>query len=487
MRSLSCVVSRGSQSECSKQLLSTGVMGDPVMSIEMCLALTSRREWLQWKRLKAKKLAEEPKETGPKRAQNLVMTLQRPVKIDLDRLEPPPGLEHFCPAETAPPAAALLQPDEPRLADTPRARGRTAVATAGVQASTPQERSAVTTRPRGGAERMVQQPQQVQQQIIALPADPPQQPQPLELEIAVTQASGGTHPSASQAFAAPQGNLALLSREMLRLDRLRDEGNKVTHAKARQWSWQCVSELDRFRNDVLDISHDDRFDWRCYVAFRTDAVAVIGNGIVKFEFRYFPNKIGNEHFVTGDFVAHRLDGTCVRLHPSEPSFLGRDREATPMYGRLEEWLPLAGVKAYGPKGDGEPAYVRMMESRMPCLNAYRPHISEDDPKGNLEARAFLQRQFEEWAADPCRGRFRRTVSQSEWNCIDYFINSCAADATLHDGGVVLCGIALTLATHAWLGAPCFIALTANGTRFHLIPAAHTADYFRLDWEHVEHD
>ena len=223
------------------------------------------------------------------------------------------------------------------------------------------------------------------------------------------------------------------------------------------------------------------------MAFRTDAVAVIGDGIVKFEFRYFPNKIGNENFVTGDFVAHRLGGTCVRLHPLEPSFLGRDREAMPMYGRLEEWLPLAGVKAYGPKRDGEPAYVRMMESRMPCLNAFRPHISEDGPKGNLEARVFLQRQFEEWAADQCLGRFRRTVSQSEWNCIDYFINSCAADATLHDGGVVMCGIALTLATHAWPGAPCFIALTANGTRFHLIPAAHTADYFRLDWEHVEHD
>ena len=275
---------------------------------------------------------------------------------------------------------------------------------------------------------MVQQPQQVQQQIIALPADPPQQPQPLELEIAVTQASGGTHPSASQAFAAPQGNLALLSREMLLLARFRDEGHKVTHAKARRWSWQCVSDLDRLRSDFLDVSHDHRFDWRCYVAFRTDAVAVIGNGIVKFEFRYFPNKIGNENFVTGDFVAHRLDGTCVHLHPLEPSFLGRDREAMPMYGRLEEWLPLAGVKAYGPKRDGEPAYVRMTESSMPCLNAYRPHISEDDPKGNLEARAFLQRQFEEWAADPCRGRFRRTVSQSEWNCIEYFINSCAAYA-----------------------------------------------------------
>jgi hypothetical protein len=51
----------------------------------------------------------------------------------------------------------------------------------------------------------------------------------------------------------------------------------------------------------------------------------------------------------------------------------------------------------------------------------------------------------------------------------------------------MCGIALTLATHAWLDVPCFIAQTANGTRFHLIPALNKPDYFRHDWLNIGDD
>jgi hypothetical protein len=330
---------------------------------------------------------------------------------------------------------------------------------------------------------MVQQPQQVQQQIIALPADPPQQPQPLELEIAVTQASGRTHRPASQAFAAPQGNLALLSREMLLLARFRDEGHKVTHAKARRWSRQCVSELNRLRHNVLDISFDACFDWRCDVAFRRDAVSVIGEGIVKFDFRKFHVQIADEHFSRGDFVAHRLDGSCVRLHPLEKTWLGTDDEAIPIYGHLADWKPLAVVASHGPVWHGENEYVQAVASPMPVRQA----LGSNDRYRNGRAREFLQRQWDEWATDPRRRPFRREVFRSEWDCASYFLNSCAADVTLHDGGLVMCGIALTLATHAWPDVPCFIAQTANRTRFHLIPALNKPDYFRLDLLNIGDD
>ena len=89
----------------------------------------------------------------------------------------------------------------------------------------------------------------------------------------------------------------------------------MTHTTAHKWSRQCVWELNRRGHNVLDISCDARFDWKCYVAFRRDAAAVVGEGIVKFDFRKFHAEISKDHYSRGDFVAHRLDGTCVRLHP----------------------------------------------------------------------------------------------------------------------------------------------------------------------------
>ena len=38
-----------------------------------------------------------------------------------------------------------------------------------------------------------------------------------------------------------------------------------------------------------------------------------------------------------DFVVHRVDGTCVRLHPSQGA------EALPVIGHLEPWLVQAGT------------------------------------------------------------------------------------------------------------------------------------------------
>ena len=38
-----------------------------------------------------------------------------------------------------------------------------------------------------------------------------------------------------------------------------------------------------------------------------------------------------------DFVVHRVDGTCVRLHPSQGA------EAQPVIGHLEPWLVQAGT------------------------------------------------------------------------------------------------------------------------------------------------
>ena len=74
---------------------------------------------------------------------------------------------------------------------------------------------------------------------------------------------------------------------------------------------------------------------------------IIGMGVICFEARYLdalePNRrkmnlpgpgghdglLGQRRF---DFVVHRVDGTCVRLHPS-----GR-REAKPVVGDVDDWM-----------------------------------------------------------------------------------------------------------------------------------------------------
>ena len=84
-----------------------------------------------------------------------------------------------------------------------------------------------------------------------------------------------------------------------------------------------------------DLSDGQTFDWQAYVTSRPDYEEIIGQGIWKFECRFVNARDPNwkvlpvEHRF--DFVAHRVDGSAVRLHP-EQSYHGK---AT--YGDINDW------------------------------------------------------------------------------------------------------------------------------------------------------
>ena len=113
------------------------------------------------------------------------------------------------------------------------------------------------------------------------------------------------------------------------------------------WAGQWLSELREAcatNGDELVSLVDVDKPWRGYLAAHAHARVIIGTGVIWFEARFLdafePDRklhlpgpagwptLGKRRF---DFVVHRLDGTCVRLHPS-----GR-HEAKPVVGDVDHW------------------------------------------------------------------------------------------------------------------------------------------------------
>ena len=97
-----------------------------------------------------------------------------------------------------------------------------------------------------------------------------------------------------------------------------------------------AGHLSGFTEECIEISSaasQGEFDWKGYVANRSveQLRLVVGSGITIFEARFLASIDKNMKQNRFDFVAHRRDGSCVRLHPS-----GR-KDALPVYGNLQDW------------------------------------------------------------------------------------------------------------------------------------------------------
>ena len=90
--------------------------------------------------------------------------------------------------------------------------------------------------------------------------------------------------------------------------------------------------------EIRDLTNEE--GWRNYLACHPYAREIIGEGVAGFDARFLnalepnrdklnlPGNFGQHRF---DFVVHRVDGTAVRLHPSEK------QDGKPVFGRLEDW------------------------------------------------------------------------------------------------------------------------------------------------------
>ena len=97
-----------------------------------------------------------------------------------------------------------------------------------------------------------------------------------------------------------------------------------------------------------DLSDGGAFDWQAYVTSRPDHAQVIGAGIWKFECRFLAARDPNAKILPApqrfDFIAHRVDGSAVRMHPESRKH-GKATE-----GHLDDWalVPGDGALPAGP-------------------------------------------------------------------------------------------------------------------------------------------
>ena len=134
--------------------------------------------------------------------------------------------------------------------------------------------------------------------------------------------------------------------------------------EAHRWLQHVREQCARARQEVADLTHGlpdfvpplpraPALDWKRYVASHPQGWEIVGPGVVKFEARFvnspepnarqlaLPAPYGQFRF---DFCVHRVDGTCVRLHPSQ------NRDAAPVVGTLASWLleACASTPSYTP-------------------------------------------------------------------------------------------------------------------------------------------
>ena len=135
--------------------------------------------------------------------------------------------------------------------------------------------------------------------------------------------------------------------------RLRGSGmRKEAHrwlAHLRQWcahkGLEVIDITDGLPDGVPVFDHAPTpvFDWKRYVRSLPHALTLVGDGVTRFEGRFLnsPEPNARKLLLPEPYrglrfdvviVMHRMDGMCVRLHPSHNS------EAQPVIGLLEPWL-----------------------------------------------------------------------------------------------------------------------------------------------------
>ena len=149
---------------------------------------------------------------------------------------------------------------------------------------------------------------------------------------------------------------------------------------------------------------DGLFDWRAYVSCHPMAIDIIGEGIVKFEGRFLKSKEPHASKLVHhgelaahrfDFIAHRRDGSAIRMHP------GSSKDAALVRGFLYEWCLHATTgddRASTPGG----SYAAIAKAA-PLIYE---HLNQVDVMGNKDAtvRAMELRGPEEnvlatWSVD----------------------------------------------------------------------------------------
>lgn len=207
-----------------------------------------------------------------------------------------------------------------------------------------------------------------------------------------------THPPSASSVAAAAARVLLTPAEASELASRSD--TRVSRMRAHTFLKQAREELEASGREQRDLSDGQAFDWRGYVAGHPARDTIVGVGVCGFEVALLgvsePNhtKTPGEHGFRCDFVAHRVDGTSARMHPSQK------QEAKVVLGDRRLWaLP----------GDGGLWAIPAAPASTRCPTGAFQGFSQSD--------TFTPRQFSVFVAEvlarenPVQRPYRREVTQ----------------------------------------------------------------------------
>ncbi len=141
----------------------------------------------------------------------------------------------------------------------------------------------------------------------------------------------------------------------------------IGHKKANAWlkAERAAATPDQF----VDLT--EKYDWPAYIAHHAEAERIIGSGVCRFGFLLMSDVRDpsvKEEGPRGDFIVLRSDNTAVRLHPHGGGG-SKKKEAQPIFGLLQHWLPRAGPPSLDAGAGADPHIVtRALAAAVPVID-----------------------------------------------------------------------------------------------------------------------
>jgi hypothetical protein len=215
--------------------------------------------------------------------------------------------------------------------------------------------------------------------------------------------------------------------------------HKLLHSMraARTLPGPTPAEPQGYTEETVDMTEDQDFDWRGYVANRKSEALLrelVGEGITRFEMRFLTlawDTNLNQHRC--DFVAHRVDNTCVRFHPSASG------DTVPVIGRMADWC-----------GNVLPATTmeRVLVAPPPAApqGDFFRSISQSDVIGKKVAQEFLDTVTRGWEGGPRNQAFATDLTSQAWFPWTLYLASTPWGRRMYNEGISEVHL-------VWLGPP----------------------------------
>jgi hypothetical protein len=223
-----------------------------------------------------------------------------------------------------------------------------------------------------------------------------------------------------------------------------------------------------FSEETVDLTETQDFNWRGYVCNRKSEEQLrelVGEGITRFELRFLTLAWDtNLKQARCDFVAHRVDNTCVRFHPSATG------DTVPVIGRLADWCAQVHPTALMDRVIVHPPDAPQGEiARASEHNSYFRNISQSDVIGKKTAQEFLDTASRVWQEGHRDQKFTTELTSQASFPWTLYLSSTPWGRQMYEDGVSEVHL-------VWLGDPhntaAFYVLMTDRQAFVIHPGRH---------------